>query len=363
MWFSYGQNPIIVKVDYIQYLFRDEWGSHDEEQKPYMLSCMVPPEYQGSVPDSVSLVESPCENATNNLRVINNRAKGEKEDFFVCVKCLNFKYTPEIAVRLVEWIELLKILGANKIVFYALQINPDISKVLKHYKETWNIEVIQTSLPGTLPNVPEFMYAYLSQRVEQQCFQELIDYNDCYYQNFNLYNYAVLIDIDEVILPGGSLRTWKEMLKKVPISKGQKPSDVQTFSARNVFFMDDKERFPDWNDDIPRYMHMLQHVHRMAYYSHISIRAKSFHSTRYALALHNHFGRTCISPEGKLLDWCEGSVIPVELGYLHHYCVKRSKEECTFGRGPNSTVDNNIWKYKDELIAATKHVLTSVGIL
>ncbi|XP_065349856.1 uncharacterized protein LOC135945862 [Cloeon dipterum] len=363
LWFSYGQNPIIAKVDYIQYLFRDEWGFYHEEHKPYMLSCMVPPDFQGSVPDSVSLVESPCENATNNLRVIDNRAKGEKEDFVVCVKCLNFKHRPDIAVRLVEWIELLKILGANKIVFYSLQVNSDISKVLRHYQETWNVEVVQTSLPGTLPNVPDFMYAYLSNNIGKQCFQDLIDYNDCFYKNFNLYNFAVLIDIDEVIMPVGSIRTWKDLLAKVPLLKKHKPSDAHGYSLNNVYFMDDKERFQDWNDDIPRYMHMLQHVHRMAYHSPIAFRAKSFHATRHNLALHNHFGRACISPEGKPLAWCRGINIPVELGYLHHYCVKKEKLECKFGRGPNSTVDENIWKYKDELIPATKQVLKSVGIL
>jgi len=37
-------------------------------------------------------------------------------------------------VRLVEWIELLNLLGADKIFMYQLQVHPNITKVLDHYQ-------------------------------------------------------------------------------------------------------------------------------------------------------------------------------------------------------------------------------------
>lgn len=75
------------------------------------------------VPASVSLVEKPCNNATNNVRVIYNHSQdGSKKGFAVCVKGLDFLHE-DLSVRLVEWIELLHILGADKVFFYQLQVS------------------------------------------------------------------------------------------------------------------------------------------------------------------------------------------------------------------------------------------------
>ena len=65
---------------------------------------------------SVSVVESKCDQATNNLRVTYNPLKeGEKKKkFAVCVKGLDFP-DKDISERLMEWIELLNILGAEKV--------------------------------------------------------------------------------------------------------------------------------------------------------------------------------------------------------------------------------------------------------
>ena len=54
--------------------------------------------------------------------------EGEKAKFAVCVKGLDFP-EEDLSVRLVEWIELLTTLGANKIFFYQLEIHPNVSKV------------------------------------------------------------------------------------------------------------------------------------------------------------------------------------------------------------------------------------------
>lgn len=64
----------------------------------------------------MSVVERQCDLATNNLRVTYNRLKeGEsKKKFAVCVKGLDFP-SDDISVRLVEWIEMLNILGADKV--------------------------------------------------------------------------------------------------------------------------------------------------------------------------------------------------------------------------------------------------------
>jgi hypothetical protein len=62
----------------------------------------------------VSIVEYQCDTATKNLRVIYNKPEGEKKNFAECVKGMDFP-EDDLNVRLVEWIELLNTLGADKI--------------------------------------------------------------------------------------------------------------------------------------------------------------------------------------------------------------------------------------------------------
>lgn len=63
----------------------------------------------------------------------------EKKDFAVCVKGLDFLHE-DLSVRLIEWIELLNLLGADKVFFYELQVHPNISKVLKHYEQEGKVK-------------------------------------------------------------------------------------------------------------------------------------------------------------------------------------------------------------------------------
>ena len=76
----------------------------------------MPQSHQHLVPISVSLVESKCDQATNNLKVTYNPLKeGEKrKKFAVCVKGLDFP-NEDISERLMEWVELLNILGVEKV--------------------------------------------------------------------------------------------------------------------------------------------------------------------------------------------------------------------------------------------------------
>lgn len=98
-----------------------------------MIACVLPQRYKDQIPQSISLVEKQCDNSTNNLRVIYEKPP-EKKGFAVCVKGLDFLHE-DLSVRLVEWIELLNLLGADKVFFYELQVHPNISKVLKYYEQ------------------------------------------------------------------------------------------------------------------------------------------------------------------------------------------------------------------------------------
>ena len=96
-----------------------------------LVSCVIPKSKYGRIPSAVSLVERPCDTPTNHLKVIYNKpkigTKGEKKTFAVCSKGHTF---PDVdkSVNLIEWIEVLKSLGAD-VFIYHYDIHPNIRSV------------------------------------------------------------------------------------------------------------------------------------------------------------------------------------------------------------------------------------------
>ena len=95
---------------------------------PHLITCPVPSSHTNMTPLAVSLVEEDCETPTNYLSIIYNLPAGEKGKFAVCVKGMDFPLD-DLSVRMVEWLEVLKALGADKIFLYSLDIHPNVSKV------------------------------------------------------------------------------------------------------------------------------------------------------------------------------------------------------------------------------------------
>ena len=149
---------------------------------------------------SVSLVDHPCDHATNNLAVIFDKPPAEdKKMFGVCVK---YHYGPDddISVRLAEWIELLHAQGADQIFLYDLGVHNNVKKVVNtmieyhtlsiqylqitdYYAEKGIVQTTKFSLPGFQPNLPLLNYMYLENRKVFKRESELIPINDCFYRN------------------------------------------------------------------------------------------------------------------------------------------------------------------------------------
>lgn len=199
LWYSNLSQPVITTASYT-YGWYPKWGNFfDGQLQPFIISCQIPKIKTtfGSLkaPDSVSLTLDLCSKLMNNLRVINERPPVKKK-FAVCVKGLDFLHE-DLSVRLVEWIELLNMLGAEKIFLYDLEVHPNISKVIKYYVKKGVVELTKLTLPGEQPNMPGFRHLYLKNKLTNKRQNELIPYNDCLYRNLYSYKYLALLDIDE----------------------------------------------------------------------------------------------------------------------------------------------------------------------
>ena len=112
-------------------------------------------------------MEEPCDTATNHLKVVYNKAKDEdvtaekekKKRFAVCSKGHTF---PDVdkSVKLVEWIEVLRSLGAN-VFIYHFNMHPNISKVLDYYRSRDLVDVTEVTIPGSDYNAPYVQFSIL----------------------------------------------------------------------------------------------------------------------------------------------------------------------------------------------------------
>lgn len=362
IWFDKISAPIVSAATYV-YGWYSKWGNYkDGLLQPYIITCKIP-RIKGLAkniaPDSVSLVENKCDKATNNLKV-NNARPQTKEDFAVCVKGLDFLHE-DLSVRLVEWIELLRILGAKKVFLYELETHPNITKVLNYYQKENVVDLTKITLPGNQPNLPGFRHLYLKNKLTHKRQNELIPYNDCLYRNLYTYDYLALLDIDEIIMPIAH-NNWSQLMNEVQkLSLAEKNYTRASYNVRNVYFLDDlrvgeeQMKHTEHEPGIPRYLHMLQHVYRSRNYTKPGQYVKCFHNTERVVSLHNHFPLNCFGS-------CTTYSINTDLAHLQHYrkdCVGPLKNSCKDFRA-YTTRDATIFKYKEELIKRTTDVLNKL---
>ncbi|KAG7197192.1 hypothetical protein KM043_007270 [Ampulex compressa] len=355
LWYDGEKEPKVVETLEYKYIWYPKWGNYKQEiYQPYVIACKVPQSHwQKRPPASVSMVEKPCDTATTNLRVIYNKPE-RKKDFAVCVKGLDFLHE-DLSVRLVEWIELIGLLGADKIFFYQLQVHPNVTKVLDHYQKIGKIHVTPLTLPGGQPNLPGFQHMYLTKKTNHKRQNELIPYNDCFYKHMYEYAHIALLDIDEVIMPVQDA-TWQDLMKRImPKALKIRNETRASYNVRNVYFLDDQQH--GYYKDIPRYMHMLQHVYRSRNFTMPNQYIKCFHDTERVVTVHNHFPLACLGAG------CTSYPIEIEDAQLQHYradCVKSLKKTCVEYR-ENSVLDTTIWRYKDKLVERVTATLKLLG--
>ena len=129
IWYKNLNNPVVSPV--IEY---QEIGLRKEHKRgnlyPYILGCYPPDSMKHIVPMSVSLVDTRCpkNKPSNNLRVyFEKHESGQKHGIAVCSKWIS--HLGDLSLRLIEWIELLRAQGVDKIFLHILAVHPNVMKV------------------------------------------------------------------------------------------------------------------------------------------------------------------------------------------------------------------------------------------
>lgn len=311
-----------------------EWNTCDNCTVPYLVAC--PYDFKDIFPVSVSLTSNPCDEATNNLEIIDNQPpNGVKKKFGLCTKMLVFQKR-EQGVRIIEWVHMLRILGVDKVHIQIRNIHPDLVQILDYLQFKKLLEWNYYGDPsGT---------ADTKLRTRQHRLLQMNIMNDCFYRVKNLYEFVAIFDPDEVIMPvKDGDKTWEDMFKHLPVH------DFDTFAVQNAYFP--HQKLPPY-DGIPTHNYMLQHVQKSVETLKTGDGMKSFYNTDRVLVVHNHYGMRCLFSKR---DYCRNKHIPVNISQVYHY---RDEVEKKF----NVTVlDTKIWQYKDELIRKVQQSLDEIG--
>lgn len=188
------------------------------------------PYRSANLPRYVSLISNTCDTPLNFMHIEETRKPRKYEKTFtVCLSPLNLEYNR--AYELIEWIELNKILGADKFVVYNHSSALNVKGVLDYYAKRGIVEVIQWRLPMAVDTFPK-----TEQPSEIHYFGQVAALNDCLYRNKRISEFVVNIDLDEFIIPHGRTVNWKEMIKEVDTVK------AKVFVFKNTHFR------KDWNN-------------------------------------------------------------------------------------------------------------------
>ena len=336
LWFDAISKPVISKVHEIRPLWYEHTLANNTKFLPIFITCVNPLAVQGLIPTSVSVVANQSDKPSNSMKVIHNLPEnGKMKIVAVCAKF--FDYKDDLSLMLIEWIEILLLLGADKIIISVITIHPNMMKILKYYEKAGKVEVIMFTLPKSKMGLYH---------------NEMLAINDCFYKNVNKYKFVTSLDIDEFIMPTRfEDKTWQKLLTRV-IIKGLKTKlgkfpGYNGYEVSNVYFNLDSIHKDEIQSEVPSNFHFLQHITRAKDFVSTGAGAKSFMKTDNVIVIHNHRPMQCVG------GWCNNNKVPHDDARLQHYrkgCGQSiSAEKCNQFRN-NTVRDVSLWRFKDELI-------------
>lgn len=173
------------------------------------------------VPVAVSLVHEKCDKINNMVSVTPTRLYKPKTrtTFTVCVSALHNQFND--ANKLVEFIEVHRMFGAEKFVVYNMSTGASVNIYLDYYKRHGSVDILPWKLP---------------KRVDAHYHAQLATLNDCLYRYMYRSKYIAFLDLDELLVPR-SYSTWTELMSNlmdIPYS-----AKLCAFVFQCVFFRTD----------------------------------------------------------------------------------------------------------------------------
>ncbi|XP_045181783.2 beta-1,4-galactosyltransferase galt-1-like [Mercenaria mercenaria] len=221
LWYKNAKNQPTLSEEILAKLTLLPEG-HGQPYSAVLFECSLDSSLK-SLPSYVSLVTNNC-TTPSNLLLIHHVSKPEvvMQNFTVCLPPLH-DYSS--VYELVEWIELNKILGAEKFIVYNYSSNVNVQHVLDFYSKKGITTIIQWQLPKERES-----NSVESKPVGVHYFGQVAALNDCLFRNKYNSEFIVNLDLDEFIIPHAeNVTSWIEILETLK-------HDAPSYIFRNTFF-------------------------------------------------------------------------------------------------------------------------------
>lgn len=326
-----------------------------------LITCPLPIKSSEFRPLRAAVTASPCNGdypshsievnsrlLKKNLPKVKRKGKSSREKFTLCIKGLDFD--EDISERLVAFVELNLILGADKFHFYVFNVHENVLKVLKLFESSNVVRWWNLTLPGDLSNVPSERRKLLEEDVWLKRRLELIPYNDCFYESIGESEYVVPIDIDESIVPKHSW-DWQKLISEEKLRLGKSFDDFASYAARNAhFFTEIQQTYRT----IKR-RHPYLDTTRSAYISPEGDSVKSFISTKRTLTVHNHYALATLDSVTRRAHHFRPEDV---LKHHHRFCDSKYLNCDILKR--DVVQDNSAVRFSEKLYRRTRTVLANL---
>ena len=311
---------------------------HSKIFHEYILNCELKTEH---LPALVGIVLDAPSEPEFFIPVEHPTKKTKRTGIAACVSVAYWVIEP---YKLVEWLELQRILGIDKVVVYNNSLAPQSARILEQYAKTDFLDFRQShnfiSDPGELT-----FHLHMSPVI-----------NDCMYRYMYQYKNLAMIDFDEIIVPHAN-NTLTEVLKTMERKETYHPARSYVF--RNAYF------FFDYKPDIDQHPHLRTLKYRIRQeVSELGYSAKSIIEPISCHAMHNHY---CWGVNKHYENGFHMAFVDDKLALLHHYkrchldMFEMKPGECK-RLMQHGVQDDIMFKYKDELIAAVDKQLKLLGL-
>ncbi|CAH0564511.1 unnamed protein product [Brassicogethes aeneus] len=314
-------------------VWSEKWDQNSTNvyYNPILLSCRIP---IGLIPVFVKLTTQPCEINVNSRKYDLEPLNLPKRMFTVCVKPLNFK--EDISKRLIQWIEINRILGAEKIELYIGKLDDRVKKTLKWYPNTIATkqfsEITNNEQNDTHPTYNEKSEAYVKNLWQKRRY-EIIAYNDCFYRNL-MSTYIIPLDVDEIIVPLKT-RSWQSLLR----SQSQLKGEFASFSVSNAYFFTKKQQF---SKEQPYFFKNMYRSNP----SKNGESCKSFIITNNTLTVFNHYAFDVLRPGVGKTHFLSRNL--VQMNHYKTNCSTVILPECAKYISSPKKKDVSIFRYRQE---------------
>ncbi|CAG5123853.1 unnamed protein product [Candidula unifasciata] len=262
---------------------------------------------------------------------VSSKNLDEQTKTFTFAICISPLFGNISVHRLVEFIELSRLLGTQHFIFYNHSLTLEISDVLEYYISKNLASVLPWTLPPEMHTDTSSMFVWY--------FGQLLAHNDCLYRAMPRFDLVAFNDIDEFIVPHSNAKYWRDVFPSMLTD------DRCGFSLQSAYYD------PGSRDTFTRDLLTPILVEKTKVYSTVRRKVMLCPWRVFEVGIHH------ISKQNRE-EWLPLQVDP-EVAYLHHYrsCLGDYGMSCS--HKVNDTIISD--RYLKDLTINFNRVLADIG--